>query len=271
MLRLLGFANRWLFGVLVCNWVCTVWASDSNKIVIGSQNFDYYPHYDFTQSSPRGYAVAVFEAFAKAHGYRIEYVALPTKRLQRELYKGTVNLAYPDNPRWHQKEQLPDERYYSDTVAVALTGTMVPPDRQGMPLESFNVLAIPFGFTPVKWYDAINQHRIRVATFPDALAALQAVILGRADGADVEWNVSRYLLEQSEQSEQLVLDKNLPYLEVSFHVSTYQHRELVEQFNRYLQSAEQQLHALRQRYQLRGPASEQLPPAPSSNTHTSHP
>lgn len=223
----------------------------SKLLVIGAQNIDYFPHYNFNSSIDKGYAGAVFQAFGDKHHYQITYITLPTKRLQTELIKGTVDLAYPDNERWGQAASQVKGKHYSKAIAHATGGTMVLNRNVSLSIEQFRTLAIPHGFTPAKWFESIAKHNIKVTTFYDASAALQAVILGRADGADVEYHVARHLLKVAGSGEKLVMATHLPSNVVEFKASSFKHPKILRELDEFIRSNPALIELLKTRYQLK--------------------
>lgn len=223
----------------------------SKSLVIGAQNIDYFPHYNFNSTLDKGYAGAVFQAFGDKHHYQITYITLPTKRLQTELIKGTVDLAYPDNERWGRLASKAKGKHYSAAIAYATGGTMVLSRNVSLPIEQFKTLAIPHGFTPAKWFESIAKYNIKVTTFYDASAALQAVILGRADGADVEYHVARHLLKVTGRSEKLVMATHLPSNIVEFKASTFKHPKILKELDEFIRSNPELIELLENQYQLK--------------------
>lgn len=223
----------------------------SKSLVIGAQNIDYFPHYNFNSALDKGYAGAVFQAFGDKHHYQITYITLPTKRLQTELIKGTVDLAYPDNERWSPVALQAKGKHYSAAIAHATGGTMVLSRNKSLPIEQFKILAIPHGFTPAKWFESIAKHNIKVTTFYDASAALQAVILGRADGADVEYHVARHLLKVAGSSEKLVMATHLPSNVVEFKASTFKHPKILKELDEFIRVNPALIELLEKQYQLK--------------------
>ncbi|MCW8107219.1 transporter substrate-binding domain-containing protein [Alteromonas ponticola] len=224
----------------------------SNTYLVGIQQLDYYPHYDLSRSGDKGIAWHILEQFSRQHNVSFAYIPLPPKRLQLELGKGTIDFAYPDNPRWQPKDEQPGRnKVFSQGLALGIYGTLVKKEKVGQKLRQFSRLAFPLGFTPVKWHELITQNGIETIETYDAMGALRAVARGRADGADVEYNVAAYLTSITPDNIHLVLDPELPFSAVQFSLSTFAYPELIEKFNQFLIAEKDQIEKIKARYRLK--------------------
>ena len=220
--------------------------------VVGAQNISYYPHYDFRTDKNRGYAWALLEEFAASEGIQFVYIALPIKRLQVALKKDVVDFAYPDNPKWtSQENNSAVQKHFSQPLAIAMGSTIVKTENLGHRLDQFTSLAVPFGFTPVKWLNRIERNKVKLVQVKDADAALELVMLGRVSGADVEYHVANYQLQQSSILTGLTMDPGLPYDVVGFRLSSYRHPELLQKLDSFIKRSESKLNELKKRYNLK--------------------
>jgi ABC-type amino acid transport substrate-binding protein len=223
----------------------------AGHFVVGSENINYFPHYNFVSNQPdKGYAWAVLQAFAKAAGHSFEYQAFPIKRLQRELLENRIDFSYPDNPSWQSKKQDQTDKIFSQKFITSYGNTMVLATRKSTGLIDFDTVAVPHGFTSVMYAELVAKNRIQLLTVPDALSALKLVLMGRVDGADVEYNVANYLLRQQGQKGALIHDLSLPSDPVTFHLSTRKHPIIIKQLNQFLSSNNTLLKDLKATYQL---------------------
>ena len=222
------------------------------RFIIGAENIDYFPHHNFNNSTDKGYAWSLLEAFAASKNYQFIYHALPIKRLRRELDKGTIDFVYPDNPKWFDAE-TPDKKSYSRPLSIAVGGTMVRRDWRDNALAEFETLAVPLGFTPVKWLSLISAGDVNLIQVPDSSAALQVVLLGRATGADIEYNVAQHLMIMMNRPGELVLNTQLPLDEVGFAVSTHRHPQVIAELDQFIADNTALITRLKQRYALVSP------------------
>ncbi|NMH59100.1 substrate-binding periplasmic protein [Alteromonas ponticola] len=225
--------------------------AQTRTYIVGAEQLDYYPHFDFDRSEDKGFAWQVLQQFAARHDIQFNYISLPPKRLQLELDKGTIDFAYPDNPRWqHHDIQVRQNKIFSQGLALGIYGTMVRQENLGQSVEQFNKLAFPIGFTPVKWQQLFKQYNIKTIETYDAAGAILAVARGRADGADIEYNVAAYLGSVSPDNLRLQLNPDLPFSAVNFSLSTFAHPELIEQLDQFLIENQELINNLKARYQL---------------------
>lgn len=181
---------------------------------------------------------------------------LPIKRLNYvENSQYPLDFIYPDNPTWHENNV--DNRFYSDPIITAMTGMMVRPAEKKMPLEHFKVLAITRGFTPTQWLSLAPKHKIRFQETFNALASLKMVNYNRADGADVEYNVARYLTAKNKLSP-LVLATQLPPWPTPFHLSTQKHPKILMLINQLMSQYPQELKALKAQLNIKEMSLEKL-------------
>ena len=126
---------------MLCGF-CLCWSLQAKTYVIGIEQLDYYPHYDFKSAQPRGYFFDLMQLYSQWSGDKFVFKALPVKR----LYKDSVELTdfvYPDNKAWQPHLGVDEQitKYYSAPVIYTLGATMVLPHKQQMRLSEFKVLA----------------------------------------------------------------------------------------------------------------------------------
>lgn len=239
--------TRYLYLFLISSHVN---ATDHYKI--GTQNFDYSPQYNFISPKDKGFAWAVLEAFAKQHDIHFEYVPLPLRRLQDELKRGSIDFIYPDNARWLQGEDPhPSDKTFSRALIMATYGTMVHQRREGMGTENFRSVAFPKGFSPTKWRILLKQKTLHLVETSTPELALKMVLRDRADGADIEYNVTQFILDKIGQPGKLVLDETLPITVVGFRLSTLRHKSLIEKLNIFLADNQALIRNLKKQYGMR--------------------
>ena len=229
--------------------LCSATVKAQREFIVGTEDINFYPHYDFTSVDSTGFANEVLQLFAGKHGYRFSFQPLPVKRLYHEL-DGLVDFIYPDNPNWVKYQGVQASRNFSDPLIYNLGTTLVLPANKDISLSRFRTLAVIHGFTPTAWLNLRSEYRFKLYEVPNAVSALNLVLRGQLDGADVEYNVAQQILREQQQDGALVVASQLPMTRVSFHLSTIRHPQVLLQFNRFLLSHEQQIDALKQKYQL---------------------
>lgn len=237
----------WVAAVLLC-WSALTKA-EPRQIVVGIEQIDYYPHYDFSPGQQRGFFYDLMQLFGKTAGYQIRFSALPVKRLYQEANSG-IDLVYPDNPAWQQYLVAEYPKTYSDSVIYTLGSTMVLPKNQQMPLEKFRSLAVIHGFAPHRWLELQKRYKFRMVDVADSASALGLVLKGRVHGASIELNVAHEYLRRIGQPGALVAADTLPFSELPFLLSSVNQPGLIIEFNRFLRQQQRAIQQLKNKYQL---------------------
>jgi polar amino acid transport system substrate-binding protein len=221
----------------------------AENYVIGIEQIDFYPHYDFSQRQQRGYFVDLIQLFSEKTGHQFKFMPLPVKRLYQSANSG-IDFIYPDNPLWRQYNEPGIAKAFSAPVVFTLGSTLVKPELQHISLEQFRSLAVIHGFVPTKWLALKNQYKYRMVDVPDVASALGLVLKGRLDGANIEFNVAQHYLRSIAAQDQLVIAEQLPFTQLPFLLSTVKHPKLLSQFDRFLIDNAEQVAALKRKYQL---------------------
>ena len=217
------------------------------SFVVGVEDVDYFPHYAINRAD-KGVAFAILNLFGRQMGYRFRYQEYPIRRLRTSLIKHrSIDFSYPDHPNWSPNIKGNTTVIYSDPMEYIVSGTMVPKEFDGMAQERFKVLAVIRGFTPTQWEGRLND--VRLLEVSDAQSALKMVLLGRADGTDMDLTVANYLLREMGATGELVMSKSLAQSRFPFHLSTVNHPEIVAQFNQFLHDNAEQIEVLKRHYQ----------------------
>lgn len=242
--------DKSLAAVFVMLWLWfTPAVAAQTEFVVGTEDLNFYPHYDFTSADSQGFANEVLQLFARSYGYQFSFQPLPVKRLYHEL-DNLVDFIYPDNPSWVKYQGSHASRLFSEPLIYNLGTTLVLPANKQIRLEQFRTLAVIHGFTPTAWLKLRGQYRFKLYEVPNAVSAVNLVLKGELQGADVEYNVAQQILRQQQQPDALVVAQNLPMTRVAFHLSTVRHPQVLQQFNRFLLSHQAEISALKQKYQL---------------------
>lgn len=240
----------WLF-FIVSGVSLTTMAATKHSYIVGSQDIAYYPHYDFGREGDKGYAWAVLQAFAQHSGYHFEYRSYPIKRLQRALVNASIDFAYPDNKGWRAlPSEVEPQTILSQPLITAISGTLVLEKHEFDPIGKFSSLVVPHGFTPVHWLDRIAQKRLNLVEVNTPIAALNLVLKGRVDGADIEYNVAQHLWQSTQQKSVITLAKMLPHGPVTFHLATIHQGNIIQQLNTFISNNQALMTKLRKFYRL---------------------
>ena len=220
---------------LLLIWIST--AATAEKFIVGSQNIEYYPHYNFSSPIDKGVGWAILEAFSEASGHEFSYLTMPVRRLQMEMLKGHVDFVYPDNPGWYNDVTDTKEKYFSVALTRAVTGTFVKPKNVNKGINAIKRIAMPLGFTPVNWQARLDQNLIKIVSISDTFAGLSLLQLERVDALDFEYHVGNF-----------ILDITLPHNEIPFMLSALRHQEVIEELNAFINNNPAIIDSIKARY-----------------------
>ena len=239
----------------------------AETFVIGAQDIEYYPHYDFSSDVDKGYAWALLEAFSKVSGHKFFYLDMPIRRLQMELLKGNIDFVYPDNPNWYNQIVSNDKKIFSAPLIRALGGAIVKESHLGKGVDNVRRLAMPLGFTPVKWQSRIDAGKTKLTSVTDTASALKLLHHDRVDAANLEYHVAQYLASGLPYLDAITLDISLPHSDVAFSLATIKHREMISQLDNFIEQNQPLIALLQSRYGIEEPQTvlERLALAQKSN------
>jgi len=223
----------------------------AKEFKVGVENINYYPHYDFTNGKKSGYIYDLLELFSVKNNHKFTYIVLPVKRLRKKfLETNQIDFMYPDNPIWEQYLSPTDNKVYSDPAITTIGGTLVRKENVGKGVYSVKSLSVPHGFTSTEWLKIQKQRSLKILAVQDAQVALEVLLKGRVDAADVEFNVAQYLLKSMNKQNEVKLDPSLPYIDVAFKLSTLNHISTINEFNIFLSEHKKSIDSLKKKYQL---------------------
>ena len=237
---------RFLFLLLVFS---TKFVS-ANTYIVGAQNIEYYPHYDFAAKDDKGLGWAILQAFSEHSGHKFVYLSMPVRRLQMEMLKGNVDFVYPDSPRWYNQITKADEKIFSAPITATLSVTLVKPPLESNGVDSVKHLAVPFGFTPVEWQQRIDDKLTQITAVEDVYTGLSLLNTGRIDAIDIEYHVSQAVLERNPTLGEFAIDVTLPHNIVNFQLSTIHHSTLINELNSFLSENTSLINAIKRRYKI---------------------
>lgn len=241
-----------MLNVLAALLLCLLLSSHAyaaQRFIIGTEDINFYPHYDFTSVQGQGFANDVLRLFAEEYGYQFSFQPLPVKRLYHEL-DNLVDFIYPDNPNWAKFQGSQQQRLFSEPLVQNWGTTLVLPKNKQLELAQVRTLAVIHGFTPVAWLALKPDNKFKFYEVPNAVTAINMVLKGQLDAADVEYHVARHILARQQQSDALVVADKLPMTRVNFHLSTIRHPQVLAQFNQFLLTHQNEIAQIKAGYNL---------------------
>lgn len=227
--------------------------SQAETFIVGAQDIQYYPHYDFSRRTDKGLAWAILEAYARESGHELIYHDMPVKRLQLEMRKGNVDFVYPDNPKWYNQIIPASQKTFSVPLTRALGGTIVNPEDVGKGIDRVRRITMPLGFTPLNWQTRIDQKLTQLVYAADSTSALYLLGKRRVDAANLEYSVMQYLTVSSPEFGPFTLDPELPHDNVGFMLSTINHPEIIADINHFIENQTELIESLKLKYNLQDP------------------
>ncbi len=239
-------------GVLAFLLAVSTLQAAKKELVIGVENLNYYPYYDFSGKEYSGFFKVLMERFAKAEGYTVIFKPLPVKRLYTELLEsGQIDFKFPDNPLWGQEYKKGKRLHYSDGVVLFIDGTLVRPESAQGDVGGIKQLGTIAGFTPWTYMEYINKGTIRNVEVRSMAALLKTTMAGRVDGAYVNVSVARHILDEVlKEKGALVWNPNLPYGKDHYNLSTVRYPEIIEAFNAFLRREKAAVKALKEQFKI---------------------
>lgn len=220
--------------------------------VVGVEQAAFMPHYDGdAHGNYRGFARELLDSFAAHSGVRLVYKVLPIEELLPALLAGRIDAKYPDNPNWSAAAKRGYRLHYSQAVVKYIDGVMVAPRRAGLGVDELKRLAVVDGWTPWGYEDRVAAGQILLVSSPDLPRMVRQALLKDSDGAYHNVVVAaHYLNNVRAKPGALVFEPALPHTRSTFNLSTLDHPELVERFDRYLADQSSAVAALKTRHQV---------------------
>jgi len=238
-------------GLLYLSLLFASTIAHAEKFIVGAQNIEYFPHYDFTSPIDKGLGWAILEAFSKKSGHEFLYLSMPTRRLQMEMLKGNVDFVYPDNPGWYNQITKTKDKYFSQPLTQAITGTLVKTENAGKGIDAIKRIAMPLGFTPVNWQSRIDNSLTQIIWVTSTYSGLSMLQLNRVDATDLEYHVAQHFSLRTQQLGQFTLDLTLPHNEIPFMLSSLRHKKVIDELNSFIQNNPDIIGEINMRYNIK--------------------
>lgn len=225
----------WLSLLLLCSSSVLIASPLASKnLVIGVEDIEYYPYFDFTNNQPT-VSKTILDKFAADNGYTLTYLALPIKQFSKWLHENDIDFKYPDNRRWHDpksKEQLSE--YYSNDIFHLRAGTIVLAENKHQPRAYYKNLGLITGFDPTLWKAYIADKQVNILDDNSIKVLVKHLVNGLVDGVDMDIAVANFYLQSLGIQRQLAYSEALPQEIFSHQLSTIKYPQIIQQFNQWL-------------------------------------
>ena len=226
--------------------------SYADNFIVGVENIDYFPIYQYKDGQYNGAASEILNQFAKSHNHTFSYKAFPITRLNKNYLNGKVDFRFPDNGYWAQDQKAGFDIKYSSSVIEFIDGVMVTPENKGKGVAQLKKLGLVRGFTAWDYLDYIKKGSVKVKETNSLESLIKLTKTKRYDGAYFNVDVARYYLNNTLKTpEAIVFDPDLPHTKSNYSLSSFKHPKIIVQFNQFLIDQADWVQTVKNKYQVK--------------------
>jgi len=226
--------------------------SYADNLLIGVENIDYLPIYQYSNGQYSGAASEILNKFATLNNHTISYKGYPITRLNKNFLTGKVDFRFPDNGYWAQDQKKGYDIKYSESVIGFIDGVMVTPTNKGKGIVNLKRLGLVRGFTAWDYLDLIKKGSIEIKETNTLASLIKLTSKARSDGAYFNIDVATYYLNETLKApDSLVFDPDLPHTKSSYSLSSFKHPKIIAQFNHFLVEQADWIKTIKGKYQVR--------------------
>lgn len=238
--------RRCLVGLLC--W--SLWAN-ADTLLVGVEALNMAPVYHLNaRGEYQGFANDLLHDYAQRYGHQLVVKPWPVARLYQEFFAGRVDLKFPDSAQWKENQRAQLNIAYSAPVLTYLDGILrLAPDAQHTPDKFFRVGVIR-GFSSVD--SLYTPERFRVVHASSLEQLYHLLEKGRIDGIFFNALSINYQLRHDAKllARPLRLDRNLPYLQGHYRLSSLKRPDVIAEFDQYLIKHAAQVTQLKRKWGL---------------------
>lgn len=206
-------------------------SSDVKEYIVGVEDYSRYPFQYIINGEYKGRFRDLLDKFAKDNNIIFKYKPLKIDNLYTELYEGSIDFKFPDNPVWRSPEKKQYEINYSDIFTNYIDGIFVREDfinKRFAELKKFGVV------DDVVLWSLSNREKKGDAEIIKANSCAELIIKLKnkdIDGIFCNYDVMTFLLKNSSMSYKVKINTNLPLIDNYIHISTIKYPEIIKNFN----------------------------------------
>ena len=235
----------WIYIYVQMFCLCVVNQAHADNYVIGVEDINYYPYFDFT-SDKATFAKSLLDQFAKDNGHTISYLPLPIKQFPKWLYEENIDFKFPDNARWQESTNVHHLNiHFSDPVVAMVAGTVVLVKNQHKEKDFYRTIGTMLGFAPTLWMNQIAQGTVSLYEDSSSKILVKYLVNGLIDGLDIDLAVANDGLQKLNIQQKLVISEHLPKQDFSYRLSTVKYPETIKQFNQWLVTRQKYIETLK--------------------------
>jgi polar amino acid transport system substrate-binding protein len=226
--------------------------SHADNLIIGVEDIDYFPIYQYSNGQYSGAASDILNKFATLHDHTLTYKSYPITRLNKNYLGGKVDFRFPDNSYWAQDQKAGYDIKYSASVIDFIDGVMVSPANKGKGIDNLKRLGLVRGFTAWDYLDLIKKGTVKIKEANSLNSLIKLTSSNRYDGAYFNVDVATYYLNNTlKKPGSLVFDPELPHTKSSYSLSSFKHPKIIEQFNQFLIDQADWIKTAKEKYQVK--------------------
>ena len=232
-----------LLAFSLCLMSQALYANDKSRFTIGVQQLEYLPYSHIKHNEYRGVMRIILDKFAQEHGYRFVYEHFPINDLYRNLKTGRIDFKMPDHPNWAKHEKKGAEFIYSRKGIPAIDGVVTLNKNQHLTAPQLRSVGKISGFTLESLDRLKHRKEIKVYEGNSLKQLLGLLSQERINGVYCNAIVARHFGKNLLGTDFLT-NRNLPFVEFEYRISTIRYKKVVEQFDVFLKRNKAWLDAL---------------------------
>ncbi len=205
--------------------------------VVGVENVNLYPFYDFNRIRPRGYLVELIEAFAKSENMDIEFRVMPPKELWIAYLNQDVDFRMPDNLLWKRSKKVDLEVTYSAPLVYFNSGVISLKENANKAIRTLGTIK---GFTAWSYKDQVEAGMVKLVEASGTPELIDGLLNGKLDG--VYYNVEAFFKQVQnaiQQEGRVIFRRELPKSHSLYMLSSINYGEKVYALNEFLRDNRQ--------------------------------
>jgi len=211
-----------------------VFAKPIKEYTIGVEKVNLSPNYSISDEKYQGFLRDILDKFGADNGYSFKYVPYESDELYKSLYAGKVDFKLPDNETWRSSEKRDFDVSYSEPIYTYIEGVFVLDVNQNYSIENIKTLGVVSDTIIWSLYNYVQTKKIKTKKAGTCGLLIHDLLSEKIDGI-----VCNYLSMQLELKRQkiknIVFAQDLPFVDAYFHLSTIKHKEVIKEFNRWLE------------------------------------
>ncbi|QOL25709.1 hypothetical protein LP316_15695 [Thalassotalea sp. LPB0316] len=228
-------------------------AQDTPEYVIGVEDVNYYPLFHFSASGVKhpSFARDILTAFFEDKQYRYRFVPLPIRRFDKWFIDHNIDFKFPDNQRWRADGGKTLNLTYSEPVLTLMAGTYVLKQNANIKKSQINSLMTIRDFYPTLWLEPIAQGQVTLHEEASPVSIIRHLLMSNVQATNIDSNVIRHQLKEMNKQGEIVLAENIFHEQYTFHLSTINHPEIINEFNAFIKRERSLIERLKKKYEIK--------------------